>query len=269
MRKRKVIWGMVLAAVVFCGIQAANACSPPPVAVLVVTPSNAGVGTTVIFDGNSSYTLQGDETIVKYEWDFDGNGTYDYYETADDHSDGLFNGITTHVYGSSGTYTAKLKVTDNRWWFGEWSTGTDTSTVHVGLVYNITKNAWYSGIQSALNDANDNDVIEVAEGTWNETIDFGGVNCTVQGTDPNNWNVVEQTIIDADNLNLNVVTFDSGENGNSLLEGFTLRGGNCGVYCDNSSNPVIKHCLITGNKSCGIRCISSSPVLRNNKIVEN
>ncbi len=268
MMGRKVIWRLVLAGVFFYGIQTCNACSPPPVAILTATPSNAGIGTTVIFDGNSSYTLQGDETIVKYEWDFDGNGTYDYYETADDHSDGLFDGITTYAYSSSGTYTAKLRVTDNRYWL-QWNTGTDTCTVHVGQVCNLTQGLWYNSIQAALNDANNNNIIEVAEGTWNETIDFGGVNCTVRGTDPNNWNVVEQTIIDANNFSLNVVTFDSGENGNSLLEGFTLKGGNCGVYCRNASNPVIRQCFITDNNSCGIRCISSSPVLRNNKIVGN
>jgi parallel beta-helix repeat protein len=268
MSKRKLIWGMVFTSIFFCGIQTSNACSPPPVAVLTVTPSDAGIGTTVIFDGNSSYTLEGDETIVKYEWDFDGDGTYDYYETADTHPDGLFDGITTHAYSSIDTYTAKLRVTDNRWWW-QWNTGTDTCTVHVGLVHNITKGQWYNSIQSALNAASDNDIIEVPGGTWNETINFNGINCTVRCTDPNNWDVVEQTIIDANNLSLNVVTFDSGENGNSLLEGFTLRGGNCGVYCSNASNPVIRQCLITDNNSCGIRCISSSPVLRNNKIVGN
>jgi len=251
---------MVIIAVlmgVFCGIQTGNACSPPPVAVLTATPSNAGIGTTVIFNGNSSYTLD-DETIVKYEWDWTNDGTYDCNEVPP------CDGITTHAYTSAGTYTAKLRVTDNRSY-----TGTDTCTVHVGYVGNLTQDEWYNSIQSALNDANENDVIEVSEGTWSEAIDFGGVNCTVCGTDPNNWQVVEQTIIDAGNPNVNVVTFNSGESGSALIRGLTLRGGNNGVYCDNSSVPVIKHCLITDNNSCGIRCVSGTPVITNNKIVGN
>ncbi len=46
-----------------------------------------------------------DGSIIKYEWDFDGDGSYDL-SSGD-------NGRTTNVYNNEGTYTAVLRVTDN------------------------------------------------------------------------------------------------------------------------------------------------------------
>ncbi|KAA3600521.1 MAG: PKD domain-containing protein, partial [Candidatus Scalindua sp. AMX11] len=60
-----------------------------------------------------------DGTIVKYEWDFDGDGTYDWV------SKESANGY--HVYGSSGTYDATLRVTDS-----DGFSATDTVQITVG-----------------------------------------------------------------------------------------------------------------------------------------
>ena len=54
-----------------------------------------------------------DGSIVKYEWDFDGNGVYDWSSSE--------NGLTTYIYNNKGTYTVMLRVTDN-----DGFTGTDT-----------------------------------------------------------------------------------------------------------------------------------------------
>jgi len=63
----------------------------------------AKVNTQVNFTGY--YGLDDDGTIVLYEWDFDGDGTYDWSNA---------NNITaTHVYTTVGIYTARLQVTDN------------------------------------------------------------------------------------------------------------------------------------------------------------
>ncbi len=59
-----------------------------------------------------------DGTIVKHEWDFDGNGIYDYTSTV--------SGITSHIYTELGVYNAKLRVTDN-----DGNQGTDTSRIEV------------------------------------------------------------------------------------------------------------------------------------------
>ena len=46
-----------------------------------------------------------DGTIAKYEWDFDGDGVYEWSSTE--------NGLNTYIYNNEGTYTATLRVTDN------------------------------------------------------------------------------------------------------------------------------------------------------------
>jgi PKD repeat protein len=46
-----------------------------------------------------------DGNIVNYEWDFDGNGVYEWSSSE--------NGLTTYVYNNEGTFTAVLRVTDN------------------------------------------------------------------------------------------------------------------------------------------------------------
>jgi len=74
----------------------------------------AYVGETVNFDG----TATDDGTIVKYEWDFDGDGTYDWSSTT--------TGSTTHAYYKLGDYTAILRITYN-----EGLPETDTRTVTV------------------------------------------------------------------------------------------------------------------------------------------
>lgn len=70
------------------------------------------VGTTLVamtLDGSNSGDIDG--TIVSYAWDF-GDGSPYYEETAGSAPDGVFDGITTHVY-SFGVYIARLEVTDD------------------------------------------------------------------------------------------------------------------------------------------------------------
>jgi len=59
---------------------------------------------------NQATTLNGlgydsDGTIVKYEWDFDGDGIFDW--------NGTGSGVVQHTYTKAGVYYAKLRVTDD------------------------------------------------------------------------------------------------------------------------------------------------------------
>jgi hypothetical protein len=128
----------------------------------------------------------------------------------------------------------------------------------------------YSSIQSAIDDANAGDTIAVSAGTYQENINFLGKAITVRSADPNDPNVVAETIIDGSNPvdpNIgSVVTFNSGEDTNSVLSGFTITGGTgswlpiawhlheiywnrCGggVLCYNMSAPTISKNVFTGN----------------------
>jgi hypothetical protein len=118
----------------------------------------------------------------------------------------------------------------------------------------------------------------VATGTYVENIDFIGKAITVtseQGAD--------FTIIDGNQAE-SVVTFESGEGVNSILEGFTLTNGlggggfwdytGGGITCKNSSDPTITNNTITMNSAAtaggGIACLDySDPIITNNTITGN
>jgi alkaline phosphatase len=150
----------------------------------------------------------------------------------------------------------------------------DMGADEAGNVHNTTQDLWYFSIQTAINDANTIDVIEVEEGTYYETIDFGGKSITLTSTDPEDSSVVLNTIIDA-NSDVNNpgrgVTFDDSEGSTSVLTGFTITGGYApgtgnardggGILCDGSS-PTISNCIIKQNYAAddggGIFCDSGS-----------
>lgn len=242
-----------------------------PVAILTVYPEYVMPGDIVTLDGSVSYDPDG--SITKYEWDFDYDGVFspDYNEVAP------CDGITTHSYGGvSGTYhTAALRVTDN-------SSATDTHTyiVYMGQTYYVGPNgndandglSWstaFATIQHAIYEVNDFDVIEVNEGTYNETIDFNGVTCMLTSIDPNNWTVTANTIIEANDANDSVLALDGVD---SVIKGFTITGGNRGIDC-NDGSPTISHCVIKGNKcdgdGGGMLGSNSSPTISSCFFVEN
>ena len=85
----------------------------PPVAKFTESLHTAPAGTSIFFDASSSWDPDG--TIVSYEWDFDGDGTYDA------------TGVTiSHIYTIPGEYTVKLRVTDDD---GMMDIATDTKII--------------------------------------------------------------------------------------------------------------------------------------------
>jgi hypothetical protein len=79
-----------------------------PVAELQLSHESAPTGQLIQMDGSNS---SDDKGIIEYFWDF-GDNTNTYYENKDTASDGKFDGITTHTYGTTGDYTVELTVTD-------------------------------------------------------------------------------------------------------------------------------------------------------------
>ena len=73
-----------------------------PTVTASATPTSPATGSLVSFSGTAS---DADGTIVLYEWDFDGNGSWDYASA--------ISPDTTYRYYSAKAYTATLGATDN------------------------------------------------------------------------------------------------------------------------------------------------------------
>ncbi|MFH1615421.1 MAG: right-handed parallel beta-helix repeat-containing protein [Planctomycetota bacterium] len=133
---------------------------------------------------------------------------------------------------------------------------------------NITRDVNYPSIQNAINDANGGDVIEIKSGIHYEPIDFNDKQITIKGSNPNDWDVVESTIIEPNSIY--GVLFACGEDANSILTGVTVQNAsNANIRCENSSSPVIDQCIIRDSAIFGIWCVGGSAEIYNNKIYGN
>jgi len=115
----------------------------------------------------------------------------------------------------------------------------------------------FGTIQGGINAATDGDTITVAKGTYVENINFKGKNIVLRSTDPTDWNIVKETIIDGNQAG-SVVIFGGTENETCVLCGFTIRngrardgGGILGGTEDNITGAAIRNNLITKNISTG------------------
>jgi len=106
-------------------------------------------------------------------------------------------------------------------------------------------------IQAAISLALPGDTVLVAPGTWFENLDFLGKPIAVRSSGG-----PAVTIIDGGRLD-SVVTFQSGEGADALLEGFTIRGGLPDLAAPGTPG------------GGGVRCIAASPTIRGNVIREN
>ena len=133
----------------------------------------------------------------------------------------------------------------------------------------------FASIQNGINTVQDNGTVLVLPGTYYENINFGSKKVTVRSNNPNDANVVANSIINA-NGSGSAVVFDSGEDANSVLTGFTITGGDTevggGIYI-NEASPVVERNVIRGNRAGseggGIYCQGGSATIRYNEISNN
>jgi predicted outer membrane repeat protein len=150
------------------------------------------------------------------------------------------------------------------------------------LLVDCRGNYDYDTIQGAIDAASNGDTVVILpntctpEGVYFENINFLGKAITARSLDPADPAIVEATIIDG-NQSGSVVTFESGEGADTVLDGLTIRNGLAesggGIYCSTSS-PTISKCAITNNAAWasggGLHCWNlSSPTMTDCAFVAN
>ena len=129
----------------------------------------------------------------------------------------------------------------------------------------------YSTIQQCIDVAEGGDTCLVSPGTYVENINFIGKEIEVRSEQG-----AGVTVIDGNRAG-SVVTFDSMEGEEAVLDGFTIRNGDAdhggGILCASISNPTIVNCTITRNRAVGgggILCVyGSDPLIANCTIKDN
>jgi len=121
----------------------------------------------------------------------------------------------------------------------------------------------FASIQSAIDAAEDGDLVLIQPGTYLERIDFRGKAIVVSGSDPRDSVLVAGTVIDASACaggSCSVVSFVSGEGPRSVLAGVTVTGG---------SGTVDRSAPLTTTGGGGICCVRSAPTIRDCHVREN
>jgi PKD repeat protein len=139
-----------------------------PTATANASPSNGPIP----LNTNFSCTGFDDGSIVLYEWDFEGNGSFDYSSPTA--------GTTAHTYTSAGTFEATCRVTDNEGLTGLARTSTTTIVPRPPGAPTVTATASPISGNTPLvvnfnGSANDGGVIDATIVLWEWDFDGDGV----------------------------------------------------------------------------------------------
>jgi predicted outer membrane repeat protein len=137
-------------------------------------------------------------------------------------------------------------------------------------VYNSATGVWYHYIQAAINDAYDTHELVLEPVLFCEAINLSGKAVTIRSKNPEDSNIIAETIIDAEGYGQPAVTCDSGEGPDTVLAGLTLTGSSTNGYGGGLyncfSSPMVKNCILESNSAKyggGVCNNNSSPTVIN------
>ncbi|MBN2138999.1 MAG: hypothetical protein JW720_14415 [Sedimentisphaerales bacterium] len=117
-------------------------------------------------------------------------------------------GYLENIIAISAGYWHSLAIDVNGtiWTWGKGATGRlgladktiDCNIPHpIQVVYNLTQETFAFAIQTAIHDANDEDVLEASTGTYYENVVLGDESITLMSVDPQDWTIVDDTVVDS------------------------------------------------------------------------
>jgi PKD repeat protein len=109
-----------------------------PTATASANPTSGDVPLDVAFNGTGK---DSDGAITLYEWDFDGDGLYDWSSSV--------SGNTSHTYNNVGSYVATLRVTDN-----EGNTSIDSIIISTSLGISASGTAIFDPVSGGAGSVN-------------------------------------------------------------------------------------------------------------------
>lgn len=127
--------------------------------------------------------------------------------------------------------------------------------------------AQFNTIQSAINASINNDTILVSPGIYNEAINFNGKAILIKS-------IKGPAVTRITASSLYIVTFESGEDNNSILSGFSIGPEDVnfhsnwnGILCSSSSPTIVRNIIERMKRA--IMIVKGSPIIKRNIIQEN
>jgi hypothetical protein len=109
----------------------------------------------------------------------------------------------------------------------------------------------YDTFQEGIDEAVEGDTIIVLPGIYYKGFTVYGKNIVLTSVDPDNFDIVANTVIDGSDYLRNMVSFIGTETSNCILQGFTITRGfdSEGTIVGNGTLATIRNCVIEGNVS--------------------
>jgi len=186
-----------------------------------------------VFRFSAEGSFDPDGLVARIEWDL-GDGTDDV---------GL---VVTHTYAEPGEYRVWVRVTDD-----EGNTGEAETTVVAGRVIEVPGD--FATITEAIAVAIDGDVIQLGAQTFREYIDYDGKAITIRGAEEMGTTLMRPSI-EFGPVPHSIITFDSGESFDAVLENLTVQGDQWEMLAGSAiliveSSPTIRGCVFSTHRA--------------------